>query len=108
MAPPGGNVTGFSNAAASLAGKWLQLLTEIDPRIARIGLVYGPHKSAEGGTFYLRLAERAANSLGMKIEALPVETASDATMTLLRAHIAAALGIELSASLLGRADEIFD
>ena len=31
---PGGNVTGFSHIEGSLAGKWLELLKEIAPRVA--------------------------------------------------------------------------
>ena len=32
---PGGNITGFANFEASLAGKWLELLSEIAPRLKR-------------------------------------------------------------------------
>jgi len=32
---PGGNITGFINFEASLAGKWLELLTEITPGLMR-------------------------------------------------------------------------
>ena len=35
MASPGGNVTGFSTYEVSIAGKWLQLLKEIAPSVAR-------------------------------------------------------------------------
>ena len=34
LARPGGNVTGFTNIEASMAGKWLELLKEIAPRVA--------------------------------------------------------------------------
>jgi len=33
MARPGGNVTGFTNFEPALAGKWLELLKEIAPRV---------------------------------------------------------------------------
>ena len=36
LAHPGGNVTGFSAYEASMAGKWLQLLEEIVPRISQV------------------------------------------------------------------------
>jgi putative ABC transport system substrate-binding protein len=32
---PGGNVTGFTNIEPTMAGKWLELLKEIAPRVAR-------------------------------------------------------------------------
>ncbi len=39
LARPGGNITGFSNQAEELAGKWLELLTETAPRISRVGVL---------------------------------------------------------------------
>ena len=38
VARPGGNVTGFTNAEASLSGKWLGLLKEVAPKMARVGI----------------------------------------------------------------------
>jgi ABC transporter substrate binding protein len=35
LAHPGGNVTGFAVSEAGIAGKWLQLLKEIAPRVSR-------------------------------------------------------------------------
>jgi hypothetical protein len=42
LARPGGNITGFTNFEASIGGKWLQLLKEVDPRLMRIGIIYIP------------------------------------------------------------------
>ncbi|MBY0320823.1 MAG: ABC transporter substrate-binding protein [Reyranella sp.] len=78
MARPGGNVTGFTNVEASLCSKWVQLLTEIDPRVRRIAVLYGPKTSAGGGTYYMRLAEEAAASSVIQVVALPVQDAVDA------------------------------
>ena len=39
LARPGGNVTGFSNIAAELSGKRLELLRELVPGLARVGLL---------------------------------------------------------------------
>jgi len=36
MARPGGNVTGFTGFEYALGGKWLELLKEIEPRVARV------------------------------------------------------------------------
>jgi ABC-type uncharacterized transport system substrate-binding protein len=41
-AQPGRNVTGFTPFEPSLGGKWLELLTEIAPRIGRVGILYNP------------------------------------------------------------------
>ena len=78
MARPGGNVTGFTNVEASLCGKWVQLLREVDPRATRIGVLYGPKTSAGGGSYYLRLAEEAVASSAVRIVALPVQETVDA------------------------------
>ena len=39
---PGGNVTGFTTMEAALAGKWLELLKEIAPRVARVAFLFNP------------------------------------------------------------------
>lgn len=77
MARPGGNVTGFTNVEASLFGKWLQLLKEVDPRTMRVGVLYGPKTSAGGGSYYLRLAEEASALTGVKVVAVPVQEGAD-------------------------------
>ena len=39
---PSGNITGFANFEASLAGKWLELLSEIAPRLKRAAIMFNP------------------------------------------------------------------
>ena len=39
---PGGNVTGFITMEPTMAGKWLELLKEIAPRVARVALLFNP------------------------------------------------------------------
>jgi putative ABC transport system substrate-binding protein len=39
---PGGNITGFINIESSLAGKWIELLKEIVPRLARAAILFNP------------------------------------------------------------------
>ena len=39
---PGGNITGFHYAEASIGGKWLELLTQIAPGINRAALIFNP------------------------------------------------------------------
>ena len=41
LARPGGNVTGFTNSAAELAGKRLELLKGLAPNLAVVGLLIG-------------------------------------------------------------------
>jgi ABC-type uncharacterized transport system substrate-binding protein len=39
---PGGNVTGFTNIEPTMASKWLELLKEIAPRVARVAFLFNP------------------------------------------------------------------
>jgi ABC-type uncharacterized transport system substrate-binding protein len=39
LARPGGNITGFSNQAEEYSGKWMELLKEAVPKIARVAVL---------------------------------------------------------------------
>jgi putative ABC transport system substrate-binding protein len=77
MARPGGNATGFTNVEASLGGKWVELLKEIDPRVTRIAVVFDPKTSPGGGSYYLRLVQDAARSITVETIAMPVHDAAE-------------------------------
>jgi putative ABC transport system substrate-binding protein len=72
LARPGGNITGFLLFEASTTGKWLELLKQITPNLARAGVVINP-KSAVYYEFYLRAAQAAASSLGIDIVLAAIE-----------------------------------
>jgi putative tryptophan/tyrosine transport system substrate-binding protein len=76
LARPGGNITGFSNFEASMGGKWLELLSEIAPRLKRAAIMFNPDTSAGGGTYQLPSFEAAARSL--KVEPIAAPVRSDA------------------------------
>src|SRR5262249_56403529 len=42
LARPGGNISGFTNLEWSLGAKWLEVLEEIAPHIARVAFVFNP------------------------------------------------------------------
>jgi putative ABC transport system substrate-binding protein len=73
---PGGNITGFIHLEASLAGKWLELLTEIAPGVKRAAIMFNPDNGAGGGSYYLPPFEAAARSL--KVEPIAARVRSDA------------------------------
>jgi putative ABC transport system substrate-binding protein len=73
---PGGNITGFINIEASLSGKWIEILKEIVPRIARAALMYNPD-TATYIAFYQQPFEAAARANGIEPIAAPVRTAAD-------------------------------
>jgi putative tryptophan/tyrosine transport system substrate-binding protein len=73
---PGGNITGFINIEASLSGKWIEMLKEIRPGIARTALMFNP-ATAPYMAFYQQPFETAARSNGIEPIAAPVHTAAD-------------------------------
>jgi putative tryptophan/tyrosine transport system substrate-binding protein len=61
LSHPGGNMTGFIPEEAGMAGKSLQLLTEIAPRVKRIAIMFNPDTAPGGGSsYYLPAFEAAA------------------------------------------------
>lgn len=77
FAKPGGNVTGFTNVEASLGGKWLETLKDISPGVKQVAIIFDPKTSPGGGFYYLRLVEKAAASIALKVVSAPVKDAAD-------------------------------
>jgi putative tryptophan/tyrosine transport system substrate-binding protein len=75
LARSGGNITGLTHYEEGIVGKWLALLKEIAPRIARVALMANPKSPVH--EFFMRAANAAASSLGIEIVRGPVETAAD-------------------------------
>jgi putative ABC transport system substrate-binding protein len=51
LARPGGNVTGFTIFEPTIGSKWLELLKEIAPRVARVALIYNRTQLHLPGSF---------------------------------------------------------
>ena len=62
---PGGNVTGLSLQTAELAGKRLQLLTEIVPELARVAVLSNPSNPSIAAT--VEQTKAAAQLLGVEV-----------------------------------------
>jgi ABC-type uncharacterized transport system substrate-binding protein len=73
---PGGNVTGFLNLEASMTGKWLELLKEIAPRVARVTIFFNP-STAPYAEIYLNSFKAAAASLGLEAIVAPVRAMTE-------------------------------
>jgi putative ABC transport system substrate-binding protein len=71
LAEPGANITGFLLFEASITGKWLAMLRDMVPALARATLVINP-KTAAYYEFYLRAAQAAASSLGIELALGPI------------------------------------
>jgi putative ABC transport system substrate-binding protein len=75
LARPGGNLTGLLNFEATITGKWLAMLKEIAPPLARAALVANPKTTPFD--YFVRAAEAAVPTLAIELVARPVETAAD-------------------------------
>ena len=70
LARPNGNITGFSNADFPILGKQVQLLKDIVPTVFRVGLMI--HAINAASTYYYRLLDELAPSLGITPFAAPI------------------------------------
>jgi putative ABC transport system substrate-binding protein len=77
LAHPGGNVTGFTNSSAEMGGKWLQLIREAVPDLARVGILFNPATAPRGGRFFLDSIEKEAAASGVAVVAAPVNAPMD-------------------------------
>jgi len=71
LARPGGNITGFTDAEAPLHAKWLQLLKDAAPSVARVAVIFNPDTLPPAPLFN-RAIEAAAPSLGITVTLAPV------------------------------------
>jgi putative tryptophan/tyrosine transport system substrate-binding protein len=80
LARPGGNMTGFTPYEFSLGGKWLEILKDIAPQVARVALVFNPDTVPYAG--FVRSAEAAASSLAVHAVPAPVRSPSEIEMAI--------------------------
>ena len=66
---PGGNLTGFGAYEFSIGGKWLDLIKEAAPGLARVAVMFNPDTSPQS-KFFMRAIEGVAS--GMPAIAVPV------------------------------------
>jgi putative tryptophan/tyrosine transport system substrate-binding protein len=71
LAHPDGNVTGFSNYDPPMGSKWLGMLTQITPPVARVAVVFDP-STAPYASLMMRTIEDAAPALAVAVRAASV------------------------------------
>jgi putative ABC transport system substrate-binding protein len=79
LAKPGGNITGFTNFDYNIAVKWLELLKEIAPNVARVGVIREPTVTASIGQ--LAAINSVARSFGVEVSPLGGPDARDIERT---------------------------
>ena len=62
---PAANVTGFTTVEPTMGGKWLEVLKEVAPRVARVASVFNP-ATAPYSEHYLNSFKAAAASFGVE------------------------------------------
>jgi putative tryptophan/tyrosine transport system substrate-binding protein len=73
LARPGGNITGLSNFSPDLAGKRLELLKEVVPRLSRIAALWNPENQLAA----FKETQAAAGPLGIQLQSVEVRSANE-------------------------------
>jgi ABC-type uncharacterized transport system substrate-binding protein len=76
LARPGGNATGINWLGGELAAKRLELLRELVPAAARVGVLVNPADAA-GTETTVRDVEAAARAIGLQIQVLKASTSRE-------------------------------
>ena len=108
LARPGGNVTGFVDTSPELSGKRLELLNEIQPKIAQIAVLWNASNPVKALDF--KETETAAKALGLKLYSLEVKKPKDFDPQLnsTTTHHLGALVVLQDALTIGNAKRIVD
>ena len=85
LASSGGNVTGFTAFEYKTAGKWVELLKEIEPRLTRAAFIFGGSDFGSTGEGFHKVVAPAAAALSLEL--VPIRI----TATMTRAEIETAI-----------------
>jgi putative ABC transport system substrate-binding protein len=75
LARPGGNVTGLSQMTTEMAGKRLELLREMVPKLSRVAVLWDPQVA--GSTLSWKELQLPARQLGVQLHSLEVRSPND-------------------------------
>ena len=78
LARTGTNITGFTAFEYNSAGKWLELLKEIAPQVARVAFVFGGAEFGPTGEGFYRALSAAAPSFATELK--PIRTGTPANI----------------------------
>jgi putative ABC transport system substrate-binding protein len=66
LAKPGGNITGFTSFEDTISAKWLELIKEVAPQLARVAILRNPAKTS-ASEFLKDAMDKAAPALGLQL-----------------------------------------
>jgi putative ABC transport system substrate-binding protein len=98
LSQPGGNVTGLFLNLPELAGKWLELLREMLPRVERVGALW----DATTGSAQADAVREAATQLRVSLKVHPLRSAGEMSSALDAARAAGAQALVMLSSPLTR------
>jgi putative ABC transport system substrate-binding protein len=75
LARPGGNATGLTNFEFAFGGKWIELLRELDPKIAHVTLITNP--ANENTSQFVKAIAAAADTMKVAVRVSSVRDATD-------------------------------
>ena len=84
LAKPGGNVTGVSNFAGSLSGKWLEILKEVVPKLATAAILRNARNSTH--SLFWSEAQEPAGRLGLTVHKVDVRGPDDVEPAFVSMH----------------------
>ncbi len=108
LAQPGGNITGLSLQMPELAGKWLELLKEINPKLSRVAFL--AHGGDPAHKLFLKEAQDVAPKLGIHLQPVVIEDLErlDVAFSTMKKQRAGAVIIQpiLSGTVLGQGSKV--
>jgi putative ABC transport system substrate-binding protein len=72
LANPGANITGFLNFEPAIAGKWLELLREIRPRVSKVGVIVNQETAAKGSGSAIHIPQLQTEAPKLNITIVPI------------------------------------
>ena len=75
LALPGGNITGLTNIAPELSGKWLELLKDTVPKLTRVAVLWNPEGTIS--PFGWKESQLPARALGLRLYSMEVRSSDD-------------------------------
>lgn len=80
LAHPGRRTTGFTGWEPAIGGRWVQMLKEVAPAVARIGAIHHPSNPLWGEA--MQPVQRAGSDLSVEVSSIDITDATDAEQKL--------------------------
>jgi len=103
LARPGGNITGFTNIAAVLAGKRLELIKETVPNLSRVAVLWNPQDPSTAEQW--KESQLPARGLGLQLHSMEVSSADQYESAFKEAIKARSAGLAVMSSALALSNQ---